>query len=115
MIFFLPSHAKNVESKVYGSVILCTVCMGMKIGLLLKGKNTKGYLRTGFWGKMLWPKEVQVPGQCRERHDKLCGLFSSVTDITACFLRLCGTCISTGMPPVGFWYIALIKYQNKTG
>jgi hypothetical protein len=53
MILFLPSHAKNVESKVYGSVILCAVCMVVKIGLLLEGKNTKGYLRTGFWGKML--------------------------------------------------------------
>ena len=48
MIFFLPSPAKNVESKVYGPVILCTVCMSVKIGLLLEGKNTKGYFRTGF-------------------------------------------------------------------
>lgn len=112
MIYFLPSHAKNIESKVHGSVILCTVCMGMKIGLLLKGKNIKGYLRTGFWGKMLWPKEVQVPGRCRERHDEeFCGLFSSVDDIRACFLKLCGT----SMPTIGYWYVALIENQNKKG
>jgi len=76
-IFFLPSHAKNIESKVHGSVILCAVCMGVKIDLLLKGKNIKGYLRTGFWGKMLWPKEAQVPERCREKHDEeFCCWFS---------------------------------------
>jgi len=92
---------------------LCAVCMGVKIGLLLEGKNIKGYLRTGFWGKMLWPKEVQIPGRCRERHDEeFCGLFSAVNDIRACFLKLCGTCISTGMPTIGCWYVALIKNQK---
>ena len=92
---------------------LCAVCMGVKIGLLLEGKNIKGYLRTGFWGKMLWPKEVQIPGRCGERHDEeFCGLFSAVNDIRACFLKLCGTCISTGTPTIGYWYVALIKNQK---
>ena len=51
---------------------------------------------------MLGPKDVQVSGRCRERHDEeFCGLLSSVNDTRACFLKLCGTCISTGMQLIG--------------